>query len=267
MTDNQTAPMPQEKSLLEKLREAREKLALANGRWENYDGNNPNKYQTDIADARAEVHRLESLCKQQGLIELSEEEALWARIDAVYPEASSRQIVEFEGACYQRRFSPVSTSRSGKTVKGWRASWVRLEEDSEAVKAFRAPPLSAEEIARNEALAAAWPFPAPAGGMTLRLEVGAPAVEVAVAQKTIDFLRGHAVRRSHLKATVWATEEAVSRILSSAAAQAGAPKPTGTRRSAKADEKPSLWLGVNDAGESVYLRKKGAGHSGLFVGA
>lgn len=267
MTDNQTAPLPQEKSLLEKLHEAREKLALANGRWENYDGNNPNKYQAEIADARAEVHTLESLCKQQGLIELSEEEVLWSRIDAAYPYASSRQVVEFEGVCYQRRFSPVSTSRSGKTVKAWRASWVRLAEDSDAVKAFRAPPLSEEEIARNKALAAAWPFSEPAGGMTLRLEVGVPAIEAAVVQKTIDFQRGHTVKRSHLKATVWATEEAVSRFLATTAAQADAPKPTGTRRSIKSDEKPSLWLGVNEAGESVYLRKKGAGHSGLFVGA
>lgn len=266
MTDNQTAPASTEEPLLEKLHEAREQLALANRRWENYDGNNPNKYQASIADARAEVHRLETLCKEQGLIELSEEEVLWARIDVAFPDAPSRQIVEFEGVCYQRRFSPVSTSRSGKTVKGWRASWVRLEEDSEAVKAFRAPPLSEEEISRNKALVAAWPFSEPAGGMTLRLEVGTPAIEAAVAQKTIDFQRGHAVKRSHLKATVWATEEAVSRILSAAAAQGDAPRRTGTRRSTKAHEKPSLWLGVNEAGESVYLRKKGAGHSGLFVG-
>ena len=267
MSDNQTVPPSTEGPLLEKLREARAQLALANRRWENYDGNNPNKYHASIAEARAAVHRLENLCKQQGLIELSAEEVLWARIDAAYPDAKSRQLVDFEGACYQRRFSPVSTSLSGKTVKDWRASWVRLEEDSEAVKAFRAPPPSPVEVARNRALVAAWPFTEPAGGMALRLELGAPAIDAVVVQKTIDFQRGHAVKRSHLKATVWATQEAIDRMLSTLAELADGLKSSGMRRSSKMDERPALWLGVNDAGESVYLRKHGAGHSGLFVGA
>ncbi len=60
---------------------------------------------------------------------------LWAQLDKRYPKAESRQIVEFEGRRYQRRFTPVSKSLSGKTVKEWAKSWLALGEPTDKTPA------------------------------------------------------------------------------------------------------------------------------------
>ncbi len=48
-------------------------------------------------------------------------------LDEKFPNAQSRSIVEFEGARYQRRYAPVTMSKSGRTVREWNAWWEKLD--------------------------------------------------------------------------------------------------------------------------------------------
>jgi hypothetical protein len=60
--------------------------------------------------------------KRTGVIELTEREKIDAALDKAFPNAPSKQTVEFEGKWYRIRYYPASKSRSGK-VKGWDHSW------------------------------------------------------------------------------------------------------------------------------------------------
>lgn len=113
-------------STISDLDRARANLALALGRYEGYEGNNPSKHRAALENARAEVHRIEQTLKDAGVLERTTEEQLWYRLDCEFPDAQSRQIVQFEGKMYQRRYTPVAKSLSGKTVKAWHAFWEAL---------------------------------------------------------------------------------------------------------------------------------------------
>ena len=111
---------------IEDLEAARANLKKAVDRWENYDGNNPNKHRAAVADARVVVHEIEAQLKAAGVIELSDQEKLFKALDERFPDAQSREVVEHEGRKYQRKFTPVATSLSGKSVKAWQGSWVEV---------------------------------------------------------------------------------------------------------------------------------------------
>lgn len=106
---------------------AKAMLESLNQRWENYDGNNPNKYKADIAAARAALHSIEESLKQTGLLPRAEIEERDLQLDKAFPNAQSKQVVEWQGKRYVRCFSPVSTSLSAKTVKAWRKYWEEAE--------------------------------------------------------------------------------------------------------------------------------------------
>lgn len=108
---------------LTELEEARRGLQAALERWENYDGNNPDKYRTQIAEARVLVHEIETKLKAAGVLGLSEDEKLFKELDKLFPNVMSKEVVEHQGRRFRRRFTPVATSLSGKTAKAWRASW------------------------------------------------------------------------------------------------------------------------------------------------
>ena len=108
---------------IEDLEAAKAELELYEKRWENYDGNNPDKYRASIADCRAKVAIILADLKASGAIPLTDHEQLEKTLDRLHPDAQSKEIVEYEGLRYQRRFSPVSKSLSGKTVKAWNRSW------------------------------------------------------------------------------------------------------------------------------------------------
>ncbi len=112
---------------LEDLIKAQEELALWEGRWERYDGNNPNKYQADIKNAQSNVRTIREALKASGVLERSEKEKLEVNLDAAFPNAQSKQIVEFEGKKYQRRFYPLRRSRSGKSVVEWGKTWEPMD--------------------------------------------------------------------------------------------------------------------------------------------
>ena len=95
-----------------------------NERWDNYSGNNPNKYQSNIKIAARKVRTIAAYLKKTGAISSTEQEILEQNLDKVFPNAKSREIVEYESRKYQRRFWPIEKSRSGKTVTQWGKGWV-----------------------------------------------------------------------------------------------------------------------------------------------
>ncbi|WP_429209915.1 hypothetical protein [Aeromonas veronii] len=109
---------------LKDLEEAKANLERCQKRWENYDGNNPNKYRAQIKEAQSQVRLITDFLKAQGLIPKTEQETLEARLDSAFPKADSKQIVEFEGKRYMKQYFPVSNSRSGKSVTEWGERWL-----------------------------------------------------------------------------------------------------------------------------------------------
>ncbi|MEW6613015.1 MAG: hypothetical protein ACOY5C_12270 [Pseudomonadota bacterium] len=103
--------------------EAKAELEQWKKRWENYSGNNPNKYQADIKAVRRKLELIESALKKDGLLAVSEKEQLADTLDAAFPNADNKEIVSFEGKRYMRRFYPLEKSRTGKTVTEWGKSW------------------------------------------------------------------------------------------------------------------------------------------------
>ena len=108
---------------LDELRTAKAALETAERQWENYDGNNPNKYRSSVTDARVKVREIEADLTARGLLARSDREELAHRIDHAFPNARSGRIVEFEGKRYKRRYTPRGKSLSGKTVYGYDGSW------------------------------------------------------------------------------------------------------------------------------------------------
>ena len=89
---------------------------------------NPEKYHTRIASARQRVYVIEKALKSAGALLRTAHEEIEFKLDKAYPAARSRDIVELEGMRFQRRFRPLTKSRSGKTVTSWDAYWTKLSE-------------------------------------------------------------------------------------------------------------------------------------------
>jgi len=109
------------------LKKAREELKLWQKRWENYSGNNSDKYQSNIKIAVSNVRMIERELKNAGIIEMTDQEKLNIELDKLYPNARSTTIVEHNGQKYQIRYFPLEKSRSRKTVKEWGHEWVQVE--------------------------------------------------------------------------------------------------------------------------------------------
>lgn len=110
---------------LEDLDAAKAELARWNARWENYSGNNPDKFQTDIRNARDEVERLTEALKAVGVLTYSEQELRDQQLDELAPGSRKDDIVTYEGVTYRRRFTPARKSRSG-AVMSWHGFWERV---------------------------------------------------------------------------------------------------------------------------------------------
>ncbi|CAE6770282.1 conserved hypothetical protein [Nitrospira defluvii] len=98
------------------MEKARAELREWDDRFERYDGNNPDKYQSQIRSACRRVRNIEDELKRTGVIPLTEYEQLCAALDKAFPTARSKQIVEYQGKCYKKRYLPLDTSRPGKTL-------------------------------------------------------------------------------------------------------------------------------------------------------
>lgn len=115
------------KYTMEHLEQARAALERVEDKWARDTSGNSDKYRGQIIDARREVEEIEAALKRQGLIPYSEKERLNNRLDEAFPCARSREIVEFEGARYIKKFYPKEKSRSGKSVKVWGSYWLKLD--------------------------------------------------------------------------------------------------------------------------------------------
>lgn len=110
------------------LEAARADLARWQARWDNYDGNNPNKFQADIRRAQAEVERLTAALKASGMLPYTPQEELQRTLDGLAPNARKDVVVRHDGIAYRRRYTPAAKSRTGR-VTSWRGYWERLAED------------------------------------------------------------------------------------------------------------------------------------------
>ena len=98
--------------------------------FDRYSGNNPDKYQSDIKIARAMLRDIEQDLKIRGLIVMTDKEKLEAELDKQFPKTKSKQIVEYKGKSYQRKFFPLEKSRSRKTVTEWGKTWIEIEKNN-----------------------------------------------------------------------------------------------------------------------------------------
>lgn len=62
--------------------------------------------------------------KRQKIIPLSEVELITIALDSLYRRTKNNAIVEYKGNNYQRRFSPLKLSKSGKIVQKWAKFWL-----------------------------------------------------------------------------------------------------------------------------------------------
>ncbi|OED52279.1 hypothetical protein BEI46_18390 [Aliivibrio fischeri] len=112
---------------LNDLKEAEDNLALWEKRWENYDGNNPNKYQSDLRNGRESVRAIRESLKNQGVLPKSDKELLENELDIAFPEAQSNDIVVYKGNKFKRKFWPLEKSRSRKSVVSWGRGWEEVK--------------------------------------------------------------------------------------------------------------------------------------------
>lgn len=113
---------------LDDYKAAKAELEQLNQKWENYSGNNPDKFRANITAAGAKVRSIEAQLKAAGLIPRTPQEDLEHRLDSAFPDARSKQVVEFGGKRYMRRFTPLGKSLSGKTVTEWSKSWEEVRQ-------------------------------------------------------------------------------------------------------------------------------------------
>lgn len=90
--------------------------------------NNPGAERRKLLLHQQRLREIESYLKEEGLLEVTEEEKMTAELDKLYPNAKSKMIVGHKGRKYQIRYFPLERSRSGKTVHEWGHKWRLIEE-------------------------------------------------------------------------------------------------------------------------------------------
>ena len=119
---------------LQNLAEAQAELARQVARQDDYDGNNPNKFSTDVRLAREKVADLTRALKACGLLPRTDHEILEARLDAAHPKARPKDIVTFENDRFLRWMQPATRTLSGG-VASWDKGWTQVSTRSETANA------------------------------------------------------------------------------------------------------------------------------------
>ncbi|ALO34376.1 hypothetical protein CMT41_06255 [Colwellia sp. MT41] len=86
-------------------------------------------YLDDYMQVSIEKAAILACLKRQKILPLSEVELITTALDSLHKSAKSNAIVEYEGNCYQRRFSPLKLNKSGKTVRKWARYWLLQSAD------------------------------------------------------------------------------------------------------------------------------------------
>jgi hypothetical protein len=108
---------------LDDLNKAKDELRVASDRAENSNRNNPNFGRADIRFAQVKVDIITNELKAAGLLPKTAKDVFEEGIDAQFPNAKSKEIVEYNGRRYRLRFAPARKSRSGKSVVEWSRWW------------------------------------------------------------------------------------------------------------------------------------------------
>ncbi|WP_123347210.1 MULTISPECIES: hypothetical protein [unclassified Enterobacter] len=119
---------------LENLKELQDYLEA--GSSADFSGNVKKAMRID-SQRREMVHTCRRGCIDRGLIELTaeelasiewrkEKEKLELKLDLAFPNAQSKEVVDFEGKRYQRCFTPLRMSNSRKNVIEWLKSWKEI---------------------------------------------------------------------------------------------------------------------------------------------
>ena len=61
--------------------------------------------------------------KKQKILPETEVELISAELEYLYKRVKNNTVVEHKGHCYQRKFSPLKLSKSGKIVQKWAKYW------------------------------------------------------------------------------------------------------------------------------------------------
>ncbi|GHE77589.1 hypothetical protein [Thalassotalea profundi] len=62
--------------------------------------------------------------KKQKIIPVSEVEIISEKLNFLYKSTKNREVIEYNGNQYERRFSPLKLSKSGKNVQKWAKFWL-----------------------------------------------------------------------------------------------------------------------------------------------
>jgi hypothetical protein len=108
------------------LAEAEAGYASAQARVDIFDSNNPNRGQSDLRRAGDHLTRVTLYLQAQGDLpkpEPTRQDNLEQALDAAFPQARSKDMVEYEGKRYQLRFAPARMTRLRKRVAKWERWW------------------------------------------------------------------------------------------------------------------------------------------------
>ncbi|MBB5876168.1 MULTISPECIES: hypothetical protein [Xanthomonas] len=105
---------------------AKEALELLRSKRSAYSGNNPNKFRADIETAKARLSDIESTLKEAGILQRTPTEQRDSLLDKAFPEARSKEVVEWQGKRFKKIYTPAGKSLSGKTVLKWNTHWEEL---------------------------------------------------------------------------------------------------------------------------------------------
>ncbi len=100
-SENELAINDKIEDAFDDLKKAEEELKLWEAKWENYDGNNPNKLDSEIEDARIRVRHIEQYLKSLGAIPKTDVEKITDNLDKLYPNSKSKRLVGHDGEKYQ----------------------------------------------------------------------------------------------------------------------------------------------------------------------
>lgn len=62
--------------------------------------------------------------KRQKVIPLSQVEVISTVLEALHKRVKNHTVVEYQGKQYERRYSPLKLSKSGKNVQKWAKYWL-----------------------------------------------------------------------------------------------------------------------------------------------
>jgi hypothetical protein len=74
--------------------------------------------------------------KKQGILPLSEVELVTTALELLHKRVKNHAIVQYKGNNYERRFSPLKLTKSGKNVQKWAKFWLLQRQDGEIDKSW-----------------------------------------------------------------------------------------------------------------------------------